>query len=200
MAKLDINMKRRGNRPAPEDIDDTVETDAVRELVSRAGARTKLSPELTLEICQQICQGASPQAAAASCGLVGNRLWNWLNWGKQEYDVLPDEEALTTYALFYVAVMAAIGVARSAAEQRVWYEKPEIWLTKGGLSGNWSDAVEFRIPGQQEERPQIESPVKRLPDNQLAQVLQILDEVGAFEAAIHTRDPNTLVEVVEADE
>ena len=86
--------------------------------------KTLLTPELIVEVCDTIRQGAYDYIAAERVGISQATFYGWLvDAAKADADPLKVE--------FLESVTRAKAEARANAEVAVMKEKPELWLLKG---------------------------------------------------------------------
>jgi hypothetical protein len=87
-----------------------------------AGRHTKLTPELQRDIVAFITSGSFDYIAAEAVGISRATFYRWYNAGSK---------AASQYAPFRTAVDTARARARVVAENRVFKEKPDVWLRLG---------------------------------------------------------------------
>lgn len=89
-----------------------------------SGRKTKLSKELIKQVSASIEAGAWDYVAAESAGIAQSTFYLWL----QQAEAGTDDPLLIEFS---EAIERARATARTNAENRVFAEKPDVWLLRG---------------------------------------------------------------------
>lgn len=123
------------------------------------GRKSKLTPQLTDQLCRHLKNGAFDYAAARAVGIGKATFYRWLERGRQEEEVFASREEIgevetSLFWDFWDKVEQATAIARIGAEKRVFLEDPFKWLRYGpgrerpGAPG-WTDESTVNLKGDQ---------------------------------------------------
>jgi len=117
--------------------------------MARTGRKSKLTAQLTEEICAKIRDGVFPTVSAGCCGIGKTTFFNWLRRGGSK-------RAPKAFREFRDAIDVARSAACCDAECRVFKEDALAWLRRGPGRGRWGDKTELEISGNQRRPLRIE--------------------------------------------
>lgn len=125
------------------------------------GRKSKLTPQLTDQLCRHLKAGAFDYAAAQAVGISKATFYNWMERGRREEIEVEAIEAAggeveetSLFLDFLDKVDQATAIARIDAEKRVFLEDPFKWLRYGpgrerpGAPG-WTDESTVNLKGDQ---------------------------------------------------
>ena len=127
------------------------------------GRKSKLTPQLTDQLCRHLKAGAFDYAAARAVGISKTTFYRWLEIGALEEAAFASREEAgeeigevetSLFWDFWDKVEQASALARIDAEKRVFTEDPFKWLRYGpgrerpGAPG-WTDESTVNLKGDQ---------------------------------------------------
>ena len=156
----------------------------------------KLSLDFIDQLCARVSTGHGALNSALALGVSRRTFKRWITRGQEELAALeqaaqevgadPDFSDLTLYGYLCRKLEQTQAATVNDAEGRVYRDKPELYLrlSSAGRAAGWGNQVDVAVMGSVDHTHTVVAPpLSHLDDNQLLQVLQILEDVGAFEAA-----------------
>ncbi len=147
---------------------------------------THATPELTRRIRERVLRGASPRAAAMAEGVLPNRLYLWLSWGRDAYQREADGNDMHSgFLTLLLQLTQASGMAMTAAEMRAFATNAVFWLShhpeaRGAWGGDSESALLDMSDQMVDADPAALPAAPPMDDGRVREVWQMLEDMGYF--------------------